>query len=111
MRIQERIQEEEKKLHEFELLQDIKNKHDEIAKLYNESMARDAILDLEHVELNDNKVRKKQERERLQKELAEFQEAERVNAELRIDHKSFEEREQENALEENIQDEVEMIKF
>lgn len=74
LRIQERVQEEEKRLHEFELLLEIKEKHEEVAKLYNESMARDAILDLEHVELNDNQARKKQERESLQKELAEYQE-------------------------------------
>lgn len=34
-----------------------------------------------------------------------------MNAALRIDHKSYEERERENAHEENIQDEVELIKF
>lgn len=92
-------------------MEEIKNSHENVAKIYNDRLARDAILELEHVELNDNKVKKKAERESLQKELDAYLEAERVNEELRIDHMSFEERERENAVEENITAEIEMIKF
>lgn len=108
--IQDRIQEEEKKLHEFELLEEMRNNFEEIAKIYNDRLARDAILDLEHVDLNESRVKKKQERERLQQEIERYAEAERVNAELRIDHKSFEERERKSAVEEQAEDEAEVIK-
>ena len=55
-------------------------------------------------------MKKKQERERLQQEIERYAEAERVNAELRIDHKSFEERERKSAVEEQAEDEAEVIK-
>ena len=54
--MQERIEKEEEKLREYELLVEVVEKRESIIRVYNERLAKDGIMGMEHVELNDNKV-------------------------------------------------------